>query len=100
MAAAVDRRDKAGTIQSNRIMREASASERTRSWKGEGGRKGELAPRRPCGPRGAGVERLRGSDVLGARTLRALADGERHAVSLPHGVERGPGARGLVKEVL
>ena len=52
------------------------------------------------GHRGSVVEEcLGGDDVLGARALRALADGERHALAFAHGVEWRTRARGLVKEV-
>jgi len=52
------------------------------------------------GHRGSVVEECSGrNDVLGARAFRALADGERHALALAHGVEWRTCARGLVKEV-
>src|SRR5687767_4818217 len=55
----------------------------------------------PCGHRGSVVRECSGgNDVLGARTLRALADGERHGVALAHGVERLARARRLVEEIL
>jgi len=44
--------------------------------------------------------RLRGSDVLGAGTLRALADCKGHLVALAHRVERCAGARGPMEEIL
>ena len=57
-------------------------------------------PRWPLRPPGLECSAgLRRDDVLGARALRALADGERHAVAFAHGVERRARAGGLVKEV-
>ena len=58
----------------------------------------EETPRWPPWPPGLWC-RLRRDDVLGARTLRALPDGERHAVALAHRVERRARAGGLVEEV-
>jgi hypothetical protein len=81
-------------------MTPSLASFRTTGHGGSGATTEDSNPDVLWGYRGSAVEECLGrNDVLSARALRALADGERHGLAFAHGVEWRTRARGLMKEI-